>query len=250
MIKAGPYRSRFFLALKIAPPAVVTIIAVGGTGFLTLLAHTEFQFFDHGHAPEDAARLIGMVVVLVSGLAVTAIAHHLMTHAESPARAKTGGWSLLDVLSLAALVTLAAAFAVLDMTFCIGESTDGVPMALVLGLAAIAPVFFDRGLRMRKLLVAIAVYSVFAGWIVVQRQIDWNMRRHFLRAFSQIHPGMTMEKVEDVMRRQFRGKRPVGESWKTVARYTLDPEDGRFNSEFILIETDEGKVVRAEYLRD
>jgi hypothetical protein len=98
--------------------------------------------------------------------------------------------------------------------------------------------------------VAIAVYGQFACWIVVQREIDWNMRRPFRRAYSQIRPGMTMEQVEAIMQRRFRGKRPVGRFDDRGAQYTLDPDDGRFNSEIIVIEMADGKVASAYYLPD
>jgi len=100
------------------------------------------------------------------------------------------------------------------------------------------------------LLVAIGVCSLFAGWIVVQREIDWNMRRHFRRAYSQIRSGMTVEQVKAVMHQQFHGKRPVGRFDDWGAQYTLDPDDGRFNSEIIVIQMVGGKVASAYYLPD
>src|SRR5262249_24003681 len=154
--------------------------------YLLFLAETEFRIFDHGHAPEDAERLIGIDVVIVLSLVVTVIAHHLMTHAAPQMHPeRRSGW-LAEALSLAALATLGAAFAVLDMTFCIGESADAVLIALMLGLGAAAPMLLHGAVRVRTLLVVIGVYGIFACWIVVQRGIDLNMRRHFLRAYSQI----------------------------------------------------------------
>ena len=96
----------------------------------------------------------------------------------------------------------------------------------------------------------IAVYSVFACWILTQRNIDWNMRRHFLRAYYQIHPGMTAEQVEVVMHNQFRGKSPVARFDDSCVQYTLDPDDARFNSEVIVIRMIAGKVVDAYYSPD
>ena len=136
------------------------------------------------------------------------------------------------------------------MTFGVGELTKPVLVVLALGLFALAPLLIDRAIRVRSLLVVIAVYGVFACWILGQRNIDWNMRRHFLRAYSQIHPGMTAEQVEDVMHNRFRGKRPVARFGNQCMQYTLDPDDGRFNSEIIVIRMIAGKVVEADYLPD
>lgn len=91
---------------------------------------------------------------------------------------------------------------------------------------------------------------MFTCWIAVQRNIDWNMRRHFLRAYAQIHPGMTEMQVEAVIRNQFRGKHPLARVDDSGLQYTLDPDDGRFNSEFIVVRMIDGKVIEADYLRD
>jgi hypothetical protein len=76
------------------------------------------------------------------------------------------------------------------------------------------------------------------------------MRRPFLRAFSKIHPGMSREQVEAIMRQEFRGKRPVLRVYPSVLQFTLDPDDGRFNSELIVIEMAGGKVISSDYLPD
>ena len=76
------------------------------------------------------------------------------------------------------------------------------------------------------------------------------MRRHFLRAYAQIHPGMTEMQVEAVIRNQFRGKHPLARVDDSGLQYTLDPDDGRFNSEFIVVRMIDGKVIEADYLRD
>jgi hypothetical protein len=249
-MRLGKNRHRLTLLLKVLAPSVVTFLALASVVYLHFLAETEFRLFDHGHAPEDAARLIGIAGVMVLSLAVAVIAHHLMTHAgpqSDPQR--SAGW-LHVALSLTALATLGTAFAILDMTFCIGESTHAVLIALMLGLGAAAPVLLHRAVRVRTLLVAIGVYSLFACWIVVQREIDWNMRRPFRRAYSQIRPGMTMEQVKAVMHQQFRGNRPLGRFGDWGAHYTLDPDDGRFNSEFIVIQMINGKVTSAYYSPD
>jgi hypothetical protein len=249
-MRSGKHRHRPVLLLKVLAPSVVTFLAFASVGYWLFLADTEFRLFDHGHAPEDAARFIGIAVLIVLSLAVAVIAHQLVTHAGPQGHPeRQAGW-LHEALSLTALATLGTAFAVLDMTFCIGDSTDAVLIALMLGLVAAAPVLLHRAVRVRTLLVAVGVYSLFACWIVVQREIDWNLRRPFRRAYSQIRPGMTMEQVKAIMHQRFRGKRPVGRFGGWGAQYTLDPDDGRFNSEIIVIQMADGKVASADYSAD
>ena len=96
----------------------------------------------------------------------------------------------------------------------------------------------------------LAIYAVFTFWIAGQRNIDWNMRRHFLRAYAQIKPGMTRIEVERIMRNHFGSKRPLSRFDDSGVLFTLYPYDGRFNSEIIDVRMLEGKVVEADYLRD
>ena len=249
MIRSNTFRWRLILAIRMGAPAVVSILGLAGV-FLPFLCQTEFLPFNHGNAPEDYMRLIGTAAVILMNLAALAIMRLLMIDGERRMQVWKYSVHLLEALSLSALGAIAVAFAVLDMTFCVGESKEAVQAGLALGLVAAAPLFFHRTIRVRRLLAMIAVYSAFACWIVVQRDIDWNMRRHFLRAYSQIHPGMTKEQVEDVVHQQFRGKRPVARFDKWGAQYTLDPDDGRFNSECIVIRMIDGKVSWTEYVPD
>jgi hypothetical protein len=61
---------------------------------------------------------------------------------------------------------------------------------------------------------------------------------------------MTMEQVKAIMHQRFRGKRPVGRFGDWGAQYILDPDDGRFNSEMIVIQMADGKVASAYYSPD
>lgn len=237
------------LVHKVAAPAIATL-AAWATVQISLLRETEFRVLDHGHAPEDSARLIGIAAVIALNLMAAAIISDLTSRAEAGLRFPRYLRRRLNALSLVALAALGAAFAVLDMTFCVGESTNAVLAALAIGLFAVGPLLLDRAIGVRRLLAVIAVYGVFACWIGVQRNIDWNMRRHFLRAYAQIHPGMTEKQVDGVMRKQFHGKRPLARFDDSGVQYTLDPDDGRFNSEFIVVRMIDGKVVEADYLRD
>jgi hypothetical protein len=245
----GTRADQWWLVLKMVAPCAVTLAAVV-TLFVLLLSETEFRLFDHGEAPEDSIRMFGISAVATLSFLAMLIMVHLWNHSEPGVRFLRYSRRWLEVLSFVAVATLGASFAVIDMTFCVGEHNDAVFAALVLGMLAVGPLFIDRAIRLRSLLVVIAVYGVFASWILVQRHLDWNMHRHFLRAYSQIRVGMTREQVEGVMNNQFRGKRPLAQFGDSLLEYTLDPDDGRFDSEIILVRMIAGKVVVAEYLPD
>ncbi len=235
------------LVLMAAAPIAVMLTALGMTLFL-FMGETELTLLHH-NAPEFWARLIGIRLVALMILLAATLLTALM-HPAPRAFLMRRSAQLVDTLSLSALVALGSAFAVFDMSFSVAESTEIVLMALLLGLVAAWPLLFRRARSVRSLLLAIALFGVFAGWIVVQRQIDWNMRRPFRRAYSQIQPGMTREQVEAIMRRQFPRRRPVARFDRWGIQYTLDPDDGRFNSEFIMIEMNEGKVISTHYFFD
>jgi hypothetical protein len=157
---------------------------------------------------------------------------------------------VVDVIALCALVSLGATFAVFDMSFNLSDSNTLVVGALALGVAAAWPLFLRRNRSTRSLLTAITAYGVFAGWIVAQRHIDWNMSKPFRRLYYQIKPGMTQEQVEATMIEIFPGKRPLARCDADGIQYTLDPDDGRFNSEVIVIKLIDGKVSWTHYSPD
>jgi hypothetical protein len=243
MIKSDVSRQR--LVLKVAAPLLISVVALCSM-LLLFQFDTAFFLLDHRNAPEDSLRLVGIAAVIVFSVTSVLMTHRLMTDVAL----RTHGVPLLKAVSLTALGALGTAFTVLDMTFGIGESTQAMAIALTLGLVAALPLFVHEATRVRSLLAGIAVYCVFSGWIVAQREIDWNMRRPFLRAYSRIHRGMTKEQVEDIMRQQFPGKRPVGRFSRGEMQYTLDPDDSRFNAESICIQLIDGKVTFTAYLPD
>jgi hypothetical protein len=240
---------RIVFLLGMAPPFAVTVTALASLEVF-LLPGSELRFFDHRDAPSDSLRLIGVVVVIILNIVAAIIVDRCKNDASPRRDRPLYTRRLLNSLSIVALLALGAAFAVLDMTFCIGESRTAALIALALGLIAAGPMFFRKQGGVRWLLVAVAIYGLFAAWIAVQREIDWNMRRHFLRAYSQIHPGMTREQVEEIMSRQFRTKRPVLIVTSSGLLYRLDPGDGRFNSEFMDIDMVDGKVVSTYYAHE
>jgi hypothetical protein len=52
------------------------------------------------------------------------------------------------------------------------------------------------------------------------------------------------------MSKEFRGRPPFSRWDASGGQYTLDPNDGRYNSEFLVISMSEGRVVSTQYLPD
>jgi hypothetical protein len=250
---AGPCRCKFrrymVLSLLAAGPLMAALLSLAIVLF-HILGNTELILLDNGNAPESTTRLIAIcLVILLNGLVATNL-FLMATHRRYRGLLMQQSGRLIDSLALAALVAFGTAFALSDMSFNVAESIEAVAGALLLGLIAAAPLFLRQRIAMNRMLVAVVIYGLFAGWIAAQRRIDWNMQVPFLRAYSQIHPGMSEEQVESVMNREFRGKRPILRIDRWGLQYSLDPDDGRYNAEFIIIHMIGGKVTSTEYLFD
>jgi hypothetical protein len=236
------------IALCAAAPLVVMVIALGLIVFHILL-DSELELAAD-HSPEAFWRRSGMVIVILLNHAVATLLALAIVDRGLRALLIRYSRRAVDAIALCALVSLGATFAVFDMSFNLGDNNELVLAALALGAAAAWPLFLRRGRSARRLLTAVAAYGAFTGWIMVQRHIDWNMSKPFRRMYCQIKPGMTREQVEAIMVEQFPGKRPFARCDADGMQYTLDPDDGRFNSEFIDIKMIDGKVSRADYSAD
>jgi hypothetical protein len=223
------HRSRRWITfgLRAAAPVAVMMIALALIVFHIQL-ESELEFATD-HSPEASWRRSGMEVVIVLNLALASLLGLAAVDRGVRALLIRHARRVVDAIALCALVSLGSAFAVFDMSFNLGDSNELVLVPLTLGLAAAWPMFLRRGGSMRRLLTAVALYGVFAGWITVQRQIDWNTSKPFRRLYSQIKPGMTREQVDALMAEQFPGKRPFARYFADGMQYTLDPDDGRFN---------------------
>jgi hypothetical protein len=237
------------LLLKVSAPATATLAAWAIVQFF-LLSETKFRIFDNVDAPENTARLIGIAAVIALNLVSAVTISDLTRRVEPGVRFSRYLRRRMDALTIVALGTVGAAFAVLDMTFCFGEHAAPVLIALAIGFLAVTPLLFERQIGVKRLLLIVAFFGVFTCWIAIQRNIDWNMRRHFLRAYAQLHPGMTAEQVDDVMRKNFPGKRPFARFYNSGVHYTLDPDDARFDSESINVTFVHGKLAAADYVHE
>jgi hypothetical protein len=136
------------------------------------------------------------------------------------------------------------------MSLNMGGTRGLLLVSMVAGLIALLPVIVASRQAVGGLLFAVAIYAVFAGWLVVQQGITWNMRKGFLRVHSQVQIGMRIEEVEAIISREFLGKRPFAQVHIWGVQYTLDPSDGRFNEEYMLLDVVNGRVVSVQYLDD
>jgi hypothetical protein len=235
--------------LQATPVVAVSVFSSIVLAFC-FLQETEFSLFDDANSPESMARRIAVGLVMFSNTAsALAVGFVLIRRNPSAHFAKDSRKALL-ILSLTTLFSLGAAFAALDMTFSVADRTKISLTVLVLGLVAAGPMLVASSERLGSLCKGILAYGIFAAWIIIQREIDWNMRDHFLRAYSRIHQGMTIAEVDDVIRREFHGRRPVARLDASGLQYTLDPKDGRYDSECIIIGVRDGKVEFAHYSSD
>jgi hypothetical protein len=157
---------------------------------------------------------------------------------------------ILIATSVIALIAVGAVYAVLDMSFDISTSSICTSAALMIGFISSWPILLRRRRKTGQVLMAIGIYCAFLAWISAQKQIDWNMRRPFLRVYAQIQSGMTREEVQAIVCREFPSRRPVARHDIWGVHYTLDPNDGRFNSEFIILGTVNEKVSWKYYSYD
>jgi hypothetical protein len=248
MVKMSGLRRWLAFALCAAAPLAVMVIAFAFIVFHILLDSELDLTADH--SPEAFWRRSSMGIVIALSLAVSTLLALALVDRGLRAVLLRHSRQVVDALALCALVSLGATFAAFDMSFSLGDSNEVVLVALGLGAAAALPLLVRPSGGTRRLLAAVAAYGVFAGWVMVQRHIDWNMSKPFRRLYSQIKPGMTREQVEAIMVEQFPGKRPFARCDAEGMQYTLDPDDGRFNSEFIVIKMIDGKVSWADYLPD
>lgn len=150
-----------------------------------------------------------------------------------------------------AIVFLLAAFAWLDSLA--GISTNPTVVLTVLGLGGLAAtmLLIGRSRGMRRAMLAIIVYGLFASSVMYVRRSDWNPRKAFLRGSVQIRPGMTRDEVESVMRRVFAGRKAPAAKWEPGAgHYILDPDDGAYNAETLTIQMSHGRVISSAYSFD
>ncbi len=86
--------------------------------------------------------------------------------------------------------------------------------------------------------------AILLAMLAVLYWIPWSSRKPFLRNFSQIHPGMTIEEVDSVM-----GEYPRGSHLPKSLSFRHS-NDGRFDSDFGIVYFRDGTVESKEFLFD
>lgn len=97
-------------------------------------------------------------------------------------------------------------------------------------------------------------WACFFAFMTVLPFLDLSPVKPFRRLFGSIHQGMSKDELILRLHAQFpvEGRFPIPsirESESTVS-FCLDPNDGRYNSEFIQVKLAGGTVVSCEYLPD
>lgn len=87
------------------------------------------------------------------------------------------------------------------------------------------------------------------------RGVAFNPVKPFTAFYLDLEPGMTEEMVEAALRLRFPagGKSllpSLGSTGPGRVTFTLDPTKGDYNSEFVVVEFERGRLVRADYLPD
>jgi hypothetical protein len=127
---------------------------------------------------------------------------------------------------------------------------QAILIAMGVGLLVAAPLFVGRRRSVRDMMIGIGVLGLYFGWVVALGQLDWDKRKPFIRAYARIQEGMTQREVEDCLRNQFGDRVPPSTIGPRSMSYCLDPNDGRYNSEFIMIHLEDGRVVSKKYEPD
>lgn len=85
--------------------------------------------------------------------------------------------------------------------------------------------------------------------------LDNSPRKPFLRAYQSIAVGMTLGEIEDTLADLFPTEGPypaplaIHEDSQTI-KYVLDPEDERYNAEYLIVYVNDGRCTGVEYVPD
>lgn len=154
----------------------------------------------------------------------------------------------------AALLLLAA----MAFGFLVADSFLGATAYLWFWLAAASSSFGVGWLGrqfLRSRLVWIAGVVLACG-VVILRFVDISPVKPFCRFYFELRPGQSKASVLEDLARHFpadgRFDRPIVDRGSTdqVLTLTLDPHDGSYDSEYIYVYLEDGKVTRKVYEGD
>lgn len=156
-------------------------------------------------------------------------------------------------VTLGWLAVLALGYLFLVLIHPLVTSVFGMTLALVgLSMLPLTALVFRR-VSTRDIAKIVACYGVFFGVIYGSRQVNFDPRAPFVRAFDRIRPGMALTDVDAIFRKEFRGtKLPtrMGEHNDAAVSYFLDLDDGHYNSEIVWVHLQQGLVINASYHPD
>ena len=175
--------------------------------------------------------------------------------------------SKIPLAELALLMALLLFALILDQVFAVSLLWQFNLAALFLILLITLPRFL---LTQRK--ETLWLLLIFAGFLLSLRFVDLTPRKPFLRFYHNITIGMQVDQLQLLFKQHFppdgKFRQPVwdfgdgspvtpydnepqlADKPNQSLHYTLDPDDGRFNSEWLVVYFKDGQVVGTEYLPD
>jgi hypothetical protein len=124
-------------------------------------------------------------------------------------------------------------------------------LALLSGLIILSPGLFRRYHRkVYMVLTVLYVAALIIGW-----NVDWSPAKPFYRFYSGIHPGMTVPEVQQRLDQAFPPNGPYPKPRTEDASsdgqirqlFRLEPP---LSAELIMVEFEQGRVTKTEYLPD
>ncbi len=107
------------------------------------------------------------------------------------------------------------------------------------------PFLMANNERKNQVLAGLVALGFIAMFFLIQ-----TPRKSFRRAFVSIEMGMNAAEVRAAIRTQFGERQPVENDGVSAMSFILDPKDGRYNAESIVVELHQGRAIRKQYYAD
>lgn len=154
---------------------------------------------------------------------------------------------MLGIAIVAAYLFFCLGLAALaDLVFALSLSPWFYVVTIGLLLPAVLPAWRDRLARLAAL--------VYIAVLVLLPFVSLTPRKPFLQFYYAIDRGMTQDQVRAELGRQFSRNGlfpcPVEYASDEELSFLLDPNDGAYNAELVVVKMASGRVVSKEYLPD
>ncbi len=157
---------------------------------------------------------------------------------------------MIYVMACASLILIGLVYAGLDIFTGISKSGTWTITVLVLGfLAAFLP-SLRKNRSVKTLMCCIALFAVFSAGVVTLHRLEDSPIERFQAVYWNIHPGMTIAEVENLVNRKFPDVKPSIRWHPGKGFLGLEPVDKDYNAEFIEIWLNKDVVTGTRYLPD